>query len=79
MIYRQEKGKTFYYVEVYKGKFNLSYATEDDGFLARNCHKSGNYFLTKEEGEKAVKFMSRSIFKCHNKSRSTHDNKGDKK
>lgn len=70
MRYRQEIGKTFYYIEVYKGKFNLGYAVESDDFFSRNCYKTGNYFITKEEGERAVKFISRSIFKCHNEVRS---------
>lgn len=73
MRYRQEIGKTFYYVEVYKGRFNLAYAIESDDFFSRNCYKAGNYFLTKEEGEKAVRFISRSIFKCHNRCRATND------
>lgn len=79
MRQRVQQGELFFYIEVYKGRFNVAFATENDDFFSRNCYRSGNYFTTKEEGEKAVRYITRNILKFHTKkSRSANDDKGAK-
>lgn len=70
---RGKKGDTFFYITNFKGKFNLSSTLETGDMFCNNCFKEGNYFLTKKDGEKAIKVISKNIFKYHSKCRATND------
>ncbi len=66
---RAKKGDFFFYITNFKGKMNLSKAPETDDIFCKNCFKEGNYFLTEEDGEKAIRVVKKDIMKFHNKMR----------
>lgn len=51
---RVERGKKYYFVDVYRGKFFAKYEVDEHSILDDEIYASNNYFLTRERTEEVA-------------------------